>query len=126
MKQFRFYEVEINEIEPRIISLDYGNYLVTADIVRSLLLKIKKDWPGQKVALLSAAEAISNLDKVAYVLEELKASEFICAGGILVRNRLQADIAQAFVKIQVAGAYAQKIFVDKEEALVWLRERLGD
>ncbi len=125
MKQFKFYEVDIEEIEPRIIALDYGNYLVTADIVRSLLIKIKKDWPEQKVALLSTAEAISNLDKVAHVLEDLKASEFICAGAILVRNRLQADIAQAFVKIPTAGEYPQKIFVDKDEALCWLREKLA-
>ena len=125
LKQLRFYEGEIRELEPRIIEIDYGTQIITAELLEAVVGKVHKEWPDYKVAVLVRAAAAVDLGRGAKVVEEEKLARTTAAVAILGQSKLAQMLGNLFMRYE-RSPYPNRLFTDREAAIAWLRARLKE
>jgi hypothetical protein len=125
LKQLRFYEVEIRELEPRIIEIDYGTQIITAELLEAVVEKVHKEWPDYKVAILVQAASAVDLGRVAKVVEAEKLGRTTAAVAILGHSKLAQMLGNLFMRYE-RSPYPNRLFTDREAAIAWLRARLKE
>lgn len=124
MTSFNVYGIEMNEMEPNVVLVDYGTAIVTAERVQDVLDKAEEVWGERRVAVLVRAASLVDLAGVASVVEDKALARFTVASAIVSTSKVAGLLANLFMRLQ-SSPYPQRHFTDEQKALDWLRMHLA-
>lgn len=124
MVKYDVYGIEMYEVEPNIVLVDYGTAIVTPERVQDVLAKAEEVWGERRVAVLVRAASVLDLARVAAVVEDKALAHFTVASAIVSASKVARLVGNLFMKIQ-RSPYPQRQFTDEQEALGWLRAHLA-
>jgi len=126
LKIFELYEVVISELEPCLIEIDYKTKIITAELLESVIEKVHREWPDDRVAILVKGAAAVDLGRVAKTVEMPELGQTTAAVAILTQSKLARMLGNLFMQLE-RSPYPNRLFDDEAAAIAWLRNQLkGD
>ena len=125
MQSFDVYGIELKELEPSVVLVDYGTAIVTAERVQDVLDKAEEAWGARRVVVLTRAASVVDLARVASVVEDEALAHFTVASAIVSASKVGHLLANLFMKLQ-RSPYPQRYFTNEQKALDWLRMHLAN